>query len=511
MKNRIFIFISFLICTIIFSAKAEILTKETDKVRINILSDYTIDENFQILAKLELLNGWHIYGPEKQDFGVPTKIELLPAEPFLETPSFSISEKFVYDDVITQYGYNKIAYIYTNFTPQKDILYTLRISWMACKDFCEEEHLDFKLNTQNFYKTPNWNNEFISATKTFASSNNDYNIKTSCFIIIILAFLAGITLNFMPCIFPILSIKTIYMLKNHNMQKHNYYNAFMYVLGVLLCFLFMATCLFYFRKTGEAIGWGFQLQSPYFVASMIFIFTIIFLMFLDVIRIPQFNIAKYTKMNSFLTGLFAVIIASPCSGPFMGMIMGYAFLQSIYLYYPIFISLALGYALPFAMIDIFPHTIAKILPKSGKWLIYLKRILSIPVLLTIIWLFWVLFAQINLVNREITQWQTYSSEKLQNAIENHQPVFINFTAKWCLTCLLNDKSTLSSKAFNKIINKHNVLLLKADWTNKDKNIFKALQMYDRNSIPLYVYYNSDGNYTILPQILTPNIIRKIIK
>ena len=161
--------------------------------------------------------------------------------------------------------------------------------------------------------------------------------------------------------------------------------------------------------------------------------------------------------------------------------------------------------MPFCLIDMYPRVIARFLPRSGKWMITLKRVLSIPVFLTILWLGWILIAQLNMNKIQASAWQVYSEEKVQEAIEKKQPVFVNFTARWCLTCLLNQKSTLSSEKFANFVQENNVLLLEADWTNKDKEIFEALEKFRRSSVPLYVYYKPNGEYVILPQILTPEV------
>ena len=275
-------------------------------------------------------------------------------------------------------------------------------------------------------------------------------------------------------------------------HKHRYASALMYFGGVMLSFLLIAATLYILRSKGEQIGWGFQLQSPWFVGTMLVLFFVIFLMFLDIIKVPQASLGRFSGKRSFLKGFFAVLIASPCSGP-------------PYLYYPIFAALAAGYALPFSLTDIFPSAIAKILPKSGKWLLRLKQILSIPILLTCFWLAWVLYAQLadNYAKNGI--WQPYDGAKIETLVNQRKPVFINFTAKWCLTCLLNEKSTLSSKEFADLAATKQIALFKADWTNKNPAISLGLEKFDRASVPLYVYYNNAGEATILPQILTLSI------
>ena len=351
-----------------------------------------------------------------------------------------------------------------------------------------------------------------------------FEVQNSSFIIIlIMAFIGGIILNLMPCIFPILFLKAINILQDINSIAQKRIEALLYFIGIIFSFLLIAGILWILRLGGENIGWGFQLQSPWFVGFMLIIFLIITFMFLGIVNFnSQFvnrlgNISvKNSYLNAFLTGLFAVLVASPCSAPFMGVAIGYSIAQPWYVYFPTFISLAVGYALPFTLLGLFPQKISKILPKPGKWMDTLKKLFAIPVFLTCIWLGWILFHQLSNQNIEQSssaalKWQSYDTDKLQNILKERKPVFIVFTAKWCLTCLVNEKLALDTKEFENIVKEKNITLLKADWTNKDENITSCLADYGRNSVPLYVYYNgTDMQHVILPQILSPGIIAKYL-
>ncbi len=338
--------------------------------------------------------------------------------------------------------------------------------------------------------------------------------------VLIMAFVGGIVLNFMPCIFPILSIKAIALVQGAYNQRRARIEAIFYVLGVVVCFVIMASLLILLRLQGEHIGWGFQLQSPVFVACMIVVFFIVFLMLLDIVnlknpfanKVGRISFAKQ-KLNAFFTGLFAVLIASPCTAPFMGIAIGYTLAKPIYVYYPIFVALSLGYALPFALIAFFPRVLLRILPKPGKWMSVLKKIFAIPVLLTCLWLAWVLWHLTNspqVAENELI-WQDYHAQKVSDALQNGNAVFIDFTAKWCITCLANEKMVLETKDFAELVKKHNILLFKADWTSKSPEIADALAQFERNSVPLYVYYPAGKNYVLLPQLLTSGIVKEVIK
>lgn len=337
------------------------------------------------------------------------------------------------------------------------------------------------------------------------SKNNDL------FYYLLTAFIAGLILNLMPCVFPILGLKALYLAQNR--MRSSVFSAIMYLLGVVCSFVVLSGILFYLKSKGEEMGWGFQLQSPTFNIILLLLFFIIFLNLIDKLPLPDRCANYFSKIagdKSFLTGFFAVIIACPCTGPFMGAALGYAITQPAVIYFGIFIALAVGYALPYTLIELFPNFFLHFIPKPGKWMITLKRILALPIALTCIWLGWVIFNQLKpsgLV--QDIHWEAYSPVKVEQARQNGESVFINFTAKWCLVCLLNDKSTLSTDIFKQITNNNRIRLFKADWTNRDENIREALKIYGRNSIPLYVYYPSHKNEAIiLPQILTTDIIRE---
>ena len=337
--------------------------------------------------------------------------------------------------------------------------------------------------------------------------------KPNLFWILLTAFLAGILLNLMPCVFPVLSLKAIQMVNDTRLKKGRFLKALFYVFGVVLSFLSIAGVLYLLKSTGAALGWGFQLQSPIFVGLMLILFVVIFLQSLEIVhfRLPfGAKIHKVSGLNSFMTGFFAVLIASPCTGPFMGAALGYALFESAEIYFPVFLALSLGYALPFAMLEMFPFVMKKIMPKPGKWMKRIKYVLSLPIALTVLWLGWVLSHQI-LEKKEADIWLDYDENELFQSLEKGEAVFIDFTAKWCLTCLLNEQTVLNSSEFIDFAKQNNIKLIKADWTNKNEKVFKALKKYKRSSIPLYVYYPAySSEYIILPTLLTTDSLLSVL-
>lgn len=342
------------------------------------------------------------------------------------------------------------------------------------------------------------------------------------FLIMLMAFIGGIILNFMPCIFPILTIKAISLAQSPYNRRKSQIESFLYTAGVVISFFLIATVLIWLRSQGEQIGWGFQLQSPIFVGVMIAIFFVILLMLLDIVNLknPFANKVgrisfKRQQINAFVTGFFAVLIASPCTGPFMGIAIGYTLAKPVYVYYPVFLALSIGYALPFALIGLFPKAIHRILPRPGKWMDILKKLFAIPIFLTIMWLIWVLYSQLNANQPEKSKeifWKNYNTDVVAELVAKKERVFIDFTAKWCITCLANEKIALQSKEFEHLVHLKKIHIFKADWTNRDTEITNALAFYGRNSIPLYVYYDGENpNYVVLPQLLTPSILKEYLR
>ena len=400
---------------------------------------------------------------------------------------------------------------FVSSSPKKNILSSLPTTKLLSKN-----KLEINFDPQ---ETPDINGLILCPNHAYSpliineqpvSKNNKFS---SLVIYSLIAFIAGLILNLMPCVLPVLSLKALYLIKSNKAPSIK--KALSYLFGVTTSFLSLAGILYYAKSIGSSLGWGFQLQSLEFNLFLLFLFFIIFLSLLDKITIPQ----KFTDLlnklptnSSFITGFFAVIVATPCTGPFMGTALGYALVSDTFSYFTIFVFLSLGYALPYTLIELNPKTFSKFLPKTGSWMIKFKHFLAIPIGLTCLWLGWVIYSQLNInYNSDEILWQNYSKEKIENSLNNNEKVFINFTAKWCLVCLLNEKTTLGTQKFKKLVEEKNIKLYKADFTNKDPNILKALESYGRNSVPLYIYYKPDTkNPKILPQILRINDLEKNI-
>lgn len=533
--KKLNLFLAILGVALVFCGKSFAFMQDynTNKVSVSIMTKNDAinpKADIDILVKFKMKNGWHIYSQNPGEIGIPTKIQWnLPEGYEIKNEQWSRDSKFVSDGIV-QYGYGDIAYYRASIKPNAKTYGKTeidgKITWLACKDECVKEKFLFNFTlpivNQDLKPCDNFMEESITSQKLFMPEEPANNLADkNIFVVLAMAFLGGLILNFMPCIFPILTIKAISLAQGTINRTKSRIEALIYMAGVVVSFLLIASALVFLRYKGEQIGWGFQLQSPIFVIAMIVIFFIIFLMLLDVVnirnpfanRVGRISFTR-RKINAFMTGFFAVLIASPCTAPFMGIAIGYTLSQPIYIYYPVFLALSIGYALPFTLVGLFPKAVHKILPKPGKWMEILKKIFAIPVFLTCVWLVWVLYSQVGVDSKQTMKavdWQDYSAEKVDVLLKENKPVFIDFTAKWCITCLMNKKIALQSDSFVKLAYDKDINLFRADWTNDDANISKALEAYGRNSIPLYVYYSGDGiNYKILPQLLTPKILEEEI-
>jgi thiol:disulfide interchange protein DsbD len=375
------------------------------------------------------------------------------------------------------------------------------------------------------------------------------------------AFLGGLILNLMPCVFPVLSLKILGLVAGRRQSRAALIaHGAAFAAGVLLSMCALAGALLALKSTGAAVGWGFQLQSPLFVAALTLLFIAIGLNLAGAFefnfRVSLSGGAKDSEsvLGSFSTGILAVIVASPCTAPFMGAALGYALAAPAVLSFFIFIALGLGMSLPWVLLTAFPE-LTRWLPKPGLWMVRFKQILSAPIFLTAVWLLWVLWAQVSeksfallmlsavlfalvLVffgraqfgsrpaalrakalalcfaaafaafalmmkgSDEVRSEEAWSPQAVQASLKDGVPVFVDFTARWCVTCQANKVAVLKTKEFQDALKKNGVRFMVADWTNYDPEITKTLEALGRSGVPLYVLYSPDGKTEILPELLT---------
>ncbi len=385
---------------------------------------------------------------------------------------------------------------------------------------------------------------------------------------IVLAFLGGILLNLMPCVFPVLALKAMGLSRGENLAEKRH-EAWIYTAGVLASFLGLAAVLLGLRATGAALGWGFQLQNPAVVAALAVMLGFFGLAMagwtqigMGLMGMGQNLTQGKSPRAAFFTGVLAVVVASPCTAPFMGAALGFAVTQPAIIALAIFGSLGLGLAAPILLIALVP-ALATRLPRPGPWMDKFKHVMAIPLIGTAAWLFWVVANQagylalglsvlallvLAVVTRQSPQgrwvdsaglrtggwvlaaalavtpamlppaaarvagdWEPWSAERVAELRAAGQPVFVDFTADWCISCLVNEKTALSDASVQKLLVEKELVLLKADWTRQDPAITAGLAEFDRNGVPLYLVYNRQGEVEVLPQLLTPGIVRAALE
>lgn len=383
-------------------------------------------------------------------------------------------------------------------------------------------------------------------------------------LILLFALLGGLLLNLMPCVLPVLSLKILGLTKQHTAHDKKVYGNF-YALGVVLSFLALGVTLLLLRAGGEALGWGFQLQSPVFVAGLIMLFTLFTLNLLGVFEIlpptPGFEKANHNnRSGAFLSGVLAAVVASPCTVPFMGSAVAYALARGGVTSVAVFVALGLGLAMPFLMIAYIPR-LAALVPKPGPWLLWFKKILALPLAATAGWLVWVYLQQIHFtyfwtsiallglgvamagllrfsnnltlsrakrygyimavvvvltgtlygmqfvpsaqqITRHTQAWPPFSEARVQELNAEGKDVFVAFTAAWCITCKANEYLALHTDRTAAFFEAHHIVPLVADWTNRNTEIAEVLGKFGSQGVPFYLLYRHEGTVQVLPTLLT---------
>lgn len=415
--------------------------------------------------------------------------------------------------------------------------------------------------------------ELAPSPSSTSPANTANTAGPGFFRIIGLAFLGGIILNLMPCVFPVLFLKGLALVNSGNEERSKLRaHGLVYTLGILVSFWVLVGALIALRSAGERLGWGFQFQSPTFLFLMAGL-----LFFLGLSLAGQFEIglsltsaggslaAKHGYTGSFFTGVLAVIVATPCTAPFMGAAIGYALAQPSAVTFAVFTALALGLAAPYLALAFQPAW-TRLLPRPGAWMEILRQAVSVPIFGTVIWLAWVVAQaygatmlaallaaflllaiagsflgrwpgkgwaavltgmfilcvvalgiysaralatspQAVVASSQSGTWQPWSEDAVKKAQAQGHPVFVDFTAKWCLSCQVNERVALDKPEVMKALADAHVVLLKADWTQHDDAITTALQHLGRDGVPAYALYPSgQGGPTLLPEALTPGIV-----
>ena len=383
----------------------------------------------------------------------------------------------------------------------------------------------------------------------------------------LLAFAGGLILNLMPCVFPILSLKVLSLASTSGGAQRAqgwYYSA-----GVVFSFVAVAALLLLLRGAGQAVGWGFQLQSPTFVIALAYLFTVMGLALSGVIELGSSLMnagsslaARGGSLGSFFTGVLAVLVASPCTAPFMGTALGFALTQPPVAALTVFAALGAGMAAPLLLLS-YSAAARRQLPRPGRWMETLRQALAFPLYATALWLFWVVGRQAGvdamatsllgalLLALALWAWRrgrlarllsvacsaaalllalwrpgapgdsgqpdaghlAYTPLRLQELLDSGRPVFVDVTADWCITCLANERTVLATRPVREAFRSSGVAYLVADWTDYDPAIADFVASHGRSGIPLYVLYDpaSGAAPQLLPQLLRRGVLLEALE
>lgn len=440
--------------------------------------------------------------------------------------------------------------------------YTLAVSYQGCADagLCyppETEYLQVNVSSGSI--SPASASDMTARTRVETPARADMTLLLA----LGLAFLGGLILNAMPCVFPILSLKVLTFATGD--PAEHWRHGLAYLSGVVASFVLIAGVLISLQSAGRWVGWGFQLQSTGFVIALAYLFAVMGLSLSGLVLLGGrwMNIGAGLATapgprGSFFTGVLAVVVASPCTAPFMGTALGYALTQPPLEALSVFASLGVGMAAPMVAISM-SDTARRWLPKPGAWMETLKQVMAFPLYLTAVWLLWVAGKQSGVdamaaaaagvvmlalglmllrggtasrviavacvaaaivlggvrgepsgtsgrAAREGTV--VWSPERLQSLQAQGTPVFVDVTADWCITCLANEQAVLFTDDMTRAFEEAGVTYMVADWTNYDPVIGAFVREHGRNGIPLYVLYSGKRGTApvILPQLLTRNIV-----
>jgi thiol:disulfide interchange protein DsbD len=298
-----------------------------------------------------------------------------------------------------------------------------------------------------------------------------------------------------------------------------------YFFGVVLSFVALGALFLALRAGGEQLGWGFQLQNPVVVAGLALLFTVLGLNLLGLFEfgsvLPSSIAtarAKNPMVDSFLSGVLAVAVASPCTAPFMGASLGFALGLPAVEALLIFAAIGVGMALPYLVASFIP-AVVRILPKPGAWMNTFKKFMAVPMFATVAWLLWVLGQQLPMFDATTevraqenngVVWQAWQPGRVDQLLATGKPVFVDFTAAWCVTCQFNKKTTLSKPELLAEFEAKKVQLLRADWTRRDPAIGAALKDLGRSGVPVYVLYAPGKAPQVLSEIISVDDVRQAL-
>jgi len=534
-------------------------------------------QTFNVTVNFTIEEGWHIYDSNQSTIGRPASIELILPDGFThETPKWSPSALF--EEAGIEYrGYEGTACVTVTvhapqqIKPSAPAALVTRVTWLACKDSCIPGEAS---NSQVLLvgKTP------TGTSTPGAQGATQTEARMGFLAYLAFAFIGGVLLNLMPCVLPVLAFKIMRFVKESKESRSRVFKlGLAYAAGTIATCMSLAAVVIIAQLLGSSIGWGFQFQQPLFVLALATLVTVMSLgmfgVFMVQVPVGQ-NISKLSQNDgyggAFFTGVLATVLSTPCTAPFLGTAVGFAFAESWWVILLIFFTVGLGLAAPYLVLTSNPGWM-KYIPKPGAWMEHVKEAMAFSLMGSVIWLLYIIGQQTGtsgllatlifllaaafsswlvgrfaaLETRKVRKtlvwtaalgipatllfWQVlpafsstttvkpsenvYSQAAVDKALKEGKIVFVDFTAAWCLTCQVNEKGVLSEEDVLKAMAYHDVIVLKADWTNGDPEITKALQKHQRSGVPMYLVYSPHRTDApvILPEILTKSAVLEALE
>jgi suppressor for copper-sensitivity B len=595
---------SFLISNNIFAAQTEFKKLDASETKSRLIASF-YEENGQkkLIAgfEIDIENGWKIYAPDDYGFGIPPSFSFVNSSN-IDTTKFipifpqSITKKEKIGDDTIKYSVYKDKVIIPIelkiFNTNQSTNLEIEVSYALCQDICIPINQKFSLLVpalDNDLKALQNIQKFLPAKQIIipeAQSTQSKNILTISLIkALFIAFVGGAILNIMPCVLPVLSIKLLGII-NHSNEKINRirFAFFSTILGIIFTFLLFACVTIFLQSIGSAVGWGLQFQNSYFLIFLLIILTIFTA---NLIGLFEFNFSssvgsiinkKITKeewkknifIPNFLSGILAVLLATPCSAPFVGVAISFALSSNVWQIFLIFISMSLGLSLPYLVLIILPNCI-KFLPKSGNWLINIKHLMVGLLASTIIWLIYVLIGNIGflpamsaailsilillffkiihkinyyqstfkiillaiifialisaifiaphhlatqskIIEQKQENWIKFDETKITELVLQGKVVVIDITADWCISCKVNKFLVLDNNKIKEKLREPNIVAMRGDLTNHNQQIFEFMKKHNRYGIPFNIVFGpSAPNGILVSELLNKKSLLKAIK
>jgi len=606
-----------LLCIITFTYGNMGYADEDEPVQVTIIHEETSFQPgrpFWAAVRMEISDGWHSFWKDPQDEDFMTNFEWTIPSGFTVGPIVRPIPKEIEAQGATRFAYEGDVLFLVKITPPESyssaeaIPLGVEASWVVCSDgLCLPGSADVStkiaMSKEEPVLHPDWGNLFTTARAqlpedliAMADETEVPGVKAQesspvsdftggVALAIVFAFVGGLILNLMPCVLPVVSFKILSFVKMAGQSRaQTFKHGVAFSAGVIVSFWVLASALLILQAYGRSVGWGFQLQEPIFVGALATVMLVLGLSMFGVFEMgtsvmsmasqAQSTAHGETLFASFLGGVLATAVATPCTGPFLGSAIGFAVTQPAVWSLLIFTALGLGMAFPYLLLAGFP-ALLRFMPKPGNWMLVFKEVMGFLMFATVLWLVWVFGAQTNTVSLTLllagffmisvgcwiygkwatiqyarlartvalafalvfgamggyiifsastvfaelpgdqttstshSGWEPFSRERVKQLRAEGKPVFIDFTAKWCLICQANHL-ILSMPEVEKAMVEKGVVRMKADWTKSDPVITEELKKFGRNGVPLYIYYGDAEEPTILPQVLTPDTILKNI-